>query len=260
MTAPRIKICGVTLPDDAARVAAAGADFIGLNFWPRSKRYVTLERAPLLAAAARAAGAVKLVGVFVDATIEQITAACGRVELDVIQLHGDERADTCTKLGSTLYRPIWKALPIGHSRDLEGLDYWQVDALLLDAPAARVRHARPDISTELAARVRHARPDISTELAARVRHARPDLGTELAAARGGAGARFDHQLARAARERYPTRKFVLAGGLDPGNVAEAIALVQPWAVDVASGVEAAPGIKDAGKLAAFVAAVRGAAP
>jgi phosphoribosylanthranilate isomerase len=245
MTAPRIKICGVTLPDDAARVAAAGADFIGLNFWPRSKRYVTLERAPLLAAAARAAGAVKLVGVFVDATIEQITAACGRVELDVIQLHGDERADTCTKLGSTLYRPIWKALPIGHSRDLEGLDYWQVDALLLDAPAARVRHARPDISTELAARVRHARPD---------------LGTELAAARGGAGARFDHQLARAARERYPTRKFVLAGGLDPGNVAEAIALVQPWAVDVASGVEAAPGIKDAGKLAAFVAAVRGAAP
>jgi phosphoribosylanthranilate isomerase len=275
MTAPRIKICGVTLPDDAARVAAAGADFIGLNFWPRSKRYVTLERAPLLAAAARAAGAVKLVGVFVDATIEQITAACGRVELDVIQLHGDERADTCTKLGSTLYRPIWKALPIGHSRDLEGLDYWQVDALLLDAPAARVRHARPDISTELAARVRHARPDISTELAARVRHARPDLGTELAArvrharpdlgtelaaGRGGAGARFDHQLARAARERYPTRKFVLAGGLDPGNVAEAIALVQPWAVDVASGVEAAPGIKDAGKLAAFVAAVRGAAP
>ncbi|HEY1553895.1 MAG TPA: phosphoribosylanthranilate isomerase [Kofleriaceae bacterium] len=245
MTAPRIKICGVTLPDDAARVAAAGADFIGLNFWPRSKRYVTLERAPLLAAAARAAGAVKLVGVFVDATIEQITAACGRVELDVIQLHGDERADTCTKLGSTLYRPIWKALPIGHSRDLEGLDYWQVDALLLDAPAARVRHARPDISTELAARVRHARPD---------------LGTELAAGRGGAGARFDHQLARAARERYPTRKFVLAGGLDPGNVAEAIALVQPWAVDVASGVEAAPGIKDAGKLAAFVAAVRGAAP
>jgi phosphoribosylanthranilate isomerase len=77
--------------------------------------------------------------------------------------------------------------------------------------------------------------------------------------RGGAGVRFDHRLARQARERYPARRFVLAGGLDPSSVADAIALVEPWAVDVASGVEAGPGIKDPAKLAAFVAAVRGPA-
>jgi len=211
----RIKVCGVTLPDDAARVAAAGVDFIGLNFWPRSKRFVAPERAPMLAAGPRAAGAVKRLGVFVDATLDQITTLCGRVELDVIQLHGDERADACTRVSSSLYRPVWKALPIADRRDLDGLDYWPVDALLLDAPTA---------------------------------------------GRGGSGARFDHQLAREARERYPARTFVLAGGLDPTNVADAIALVQPFAVDVASGVEVAPGVKDAGKLAAFVAAVRGAQP
>ncbi|HTR54936.1 MAG TPA: phosphoribosylanthranilate isomerase [Kofleriaceae bacterium] len=214
MTPPRIKICGVTLPDDAARVAAAGVDFIGLNFWPRSKRFVAPERAPLLAAAARASGAAKLVGVFVDATLEQIIATCARVELDIIQLHGDERADACSRVSGALYRPVWKALPIADRRDLDGLDHWQVDALLLDAPST---------------------------------------------GRGGSGARFDHQLAREARERYPARTFVLAGGLDPANVAAAIALVEPWAVDVASGVEVAPGVKDPAKLAAFVAAVRGSA-
>jgi phosphoribosylanthranilate isomerase len=70
---------------------------------------------------------------------------------------------------------------------------------------------------------------------------------------------FDWSLAVEARRRYPARRFALAGGLEPANVAAAIAEVGPWVVDVASGVEAAPGIKDPERLAAFVAAVRGAA-
>jgi phosphoribosylanthranilate isomerase len=225
----RIKICGVMLPDDAARVAAAGVDFIGLNFWPKSKRYVEPERAPLVAAAARGSGSARIVGVFVDPDIDEILAIAGRVELDIIQLHGDENAETCKRVSAAVYRPVWKALPIAASRDVEHLDVWPTDAILLDAPAARVRHARPD------------------------------MGTELAPGRGGAGATFDWNLAREARERHPTANIVLAGGLTPDNVAGAIAHVEPWAVDVASGVEAGPGIKDAGKLAAFVAAVRGAA-
>jgi phosphoribosylanthranilate isomerase len=207
-----IKICGVTLADDAARVAAAGADFIGLNFWPKSKRYLAPERAPIIAAAARAAGAPKLVGVFVDPEIDEIVRVCATIELDVIQLHGDESAEMVKRVSAATYRPVWKAIAVGSAKDVEMLDPWPADALLLDAPTA---------------------------------------------GRGGAGARFDHGLARYARERYPTRMFVLAGGLDANNVAAAIATVEPWAVDVASGVEAAPGIKDAGKLAAFVAAVRG---
>lgn len=207
----RIKVCGVTLADDAARVAAAGVDFIGLNFWPKSRRYLAPERAPLVAAAARGSGGAKLVGVFVDPEVDEILAIAARVELDIIQLHGDESPEACKRISLALYRPVWKAIAIAGAKDLVGLDAWPADALLLDAPTP---------------------------------------------GRGGAGARFDHQLAREARERYPTRAFVLAGGLDPGNVAAAIATVEPWAVDVASGVEAAPGIKDAAKLAAFLAAVR----
>jgi phosphoribosylanthranilate isomerase len=110
-----------------------------------------------------------------------------------------------------VYRPVWKAIPVSGGRDLEHLEAWPADALLLDAPTP---------------------------------------------GRGGGGARFDHRLAREARERYPARSFVLAGGLDPANVAAAIQTVEPWAVDVASGVEAAPGIQDREKLGAFIAAVR----
>ncbi len=209
----RIKICGVTLADDAARVAAAGVDFIGLNFWAKSKRYVAPERAPMLAAVARASGAAKLVGVFVDADVDEILAIAGRVELDVIQLHGDEDAETCQRVSAAMYRPVWKAIAVKSARDLDHLDAWPVEAVVLDAPTP---------------------------------------------ARGGAGARFDHALAADARRRFPATKIVLAGGLDASNVTAAIAAVDPWVVDVASGVEAGPGIKDAGKLAAFVAAVRGA--
>ncbi len=207
----RIKICGIALADDAARAAALGADFIGLNFWPKSRRYLDPERAPIVAAAARGSGNAKLVGVFVDPEIDEILAIAGRVELDVIQLHGDETPDLVKRVSLSVYRPVWKAIAVRSSKDIERLDVWPADALLLDAPTP---------------------------------------------GRGGAGARFDHGLAREARERFPAKHIVLAGGLDPANVAAAIALVEPWAVDVASGVEAAPGIKDPAKLQAFVSAVR----
>ena len=205
-----VKICGVTLPDDAARVAASGAAFLGLNFWPRSKRYLAPERAPLIAAVARASGPAKLVGVFVDPHLDEVLALHAAVQLDAIQLHGDESPDFCAQVAAAAKVPIWKAIPVAAPRDVEPLQVWPVDAILLDAPTP---------------------------------------------GRGGAGARFDHQLARAARELHPARRFVLAGGLTPETVAAAIALVAPWAVDVASGVEAAPGIKDPAKLAAFLAAV-----
>jgi phosphoribosylanthranilate isomerase len=207
----RIKICGVTRADDGSHVAAAGVDYIGLNFWPSSKRYLPPERAPAIAAAARGAGAVLLVGVFVNASLERIAAIALDVALDVIQLHGDESPQDVVAVAQATGRAVWKAIAIGEARDLERLDAWPVDAILLDAPAA---------------------------------------------GRGGAGKVFDWSLARDARRTNPAHKLVLAGGLGPHNVAAAIDAVRPWAVDVASGVEAAPGIKDAAKVAAFVAAVR----
>jgi phosphoribosylanthranilate isomerase len=208
-----IKICGVTRPDDAARVAAAGVDFIGLNFWPRSRRAVAPERAPELAGAARGAGTARIVGVFVDAAREAITAIAQAAQLDAIQLHGDEAPEDLAALSSATGLPVWKALAIGAPGDLEELDRWRAEVILLDAPQA---------------------------------------------GRGGGGVRFDWALAAAARRRAPAQRIALAGGLDPDNVAAAIAQVAPYAVDVATGVEAAPGVKDPVKLAAFVAAVRGA--
>jgi phosphoribosylanthranilate isomerase len=181
----RIKICGVTLPDDAARVASAGVDFIGLNFWEKSKRYVDPARAPMLSSVVRATGAAKLVGIFVK-----------RVSLAV-------------------FRPVWKALAVTSQADIAHLDVWPAEAILLDAPTP---------------------------------------------GRGGAGATFDWALAHEARERFPRLNIVLAGGLTADTVMAAIAQVEPWAVDVASGVEAGPGIKDPAKLEAFLAAVRTTAP
>jgi len=214
VTATKIKICGVTLADDAARVAAAGADFIGLNFWPKSRRYLAPERANLVASAARALGSTEVVGVFVDADVDEVREVLRYVELDVIQLHGDEHPEDVRGIAEATGKRVWKALPVSTAHDLAHLETWPADVLVLDTPSA---------------------------------------------GRGGSGQTFDWSLAAEARRRYPARRFVLAGGLDPANVGAAIAAVTPWAVDVASGVEAGPGIKDPERLAAFVAAVRGRA-
>jgi phosphoribosylanthranilate isomerase len=203
-----VKICGVTLADDAAAVSAAGADYIGLNFWRRSKRYLAPERAPIVASCARLAGAAKLVGVFVDADVDDVLAIARVVELDAVQLHGDDSPDGVAAIAKATALPVWKAIQVAQPRDIDNLQVWPVEAIVLDAATA------------------------------------------------GAGKGFDHAIAREARRKHPTRKLVLAGGLDPGNVAAGIAAVEPWCVDVATGVEAAPGVKDAAKVAAFVAAVR----
>jgi len=207
----RIKICGVTRAEDAAWVAAAGVDFIGLNFWPSSRRYLAPAAAPAVAAAARAGGGARLVGVFVNAALDEIVAIARDVSLDVIQLHGDETPADARAVTMATGRAVWKAIAVGATCDLEGLDGWPVDAVLLDAPAA---------------------------------------------GRGGAGKVFDWSLAHEARRRHAGLQVVLAGGLGPHNVGDAIAAVAPWSVDVASGVESAPGVKDASKVAAFVAAIR----
>lgn len=208
----KIKICGVTRPEDAAMVVAAGVDFIGLNFWPSSKRYLPIERAPAVAEAAHGAGPIRVVGVFVNARLDDVAAIARALSLDAIQLHGDETPQDAATVAHQTGCAVWKAVAVGRRSDLDRLDTWPVDAILLDTPTT---------------------------------------------GRGGSGKVFDWKLARAARRAYPTRRFVLAGGLSPDNVRAAIDEVSPWAVDVASGIESAPGVKDRAKLAAFLAAVRG---
>ena len=207
----KIKICGITRVDDATAAVRAGADYIGINFWPSSKRFVDPARAPELVRAIRDAGAAQIVGVFVDAS--DVVEIAETVGLDIVQLHGDETRDDAAAVATATKRPVWKAIAVRGERDLDGLDQWPVDAILLDTPTP---------------------------------------------GRGGSGVTFDWSLARAARERYGSRQLVLAGGLTTQNVARAVTEVAPFGVDVASGVEIAPGQKDVMRIAAFVAAVRGA--
>jgi phosphoribosylanthranilate isomerase len=208
----KIKICGVTREEDAAHAAGAGADLIGLNLWPGSKRHVALDRARALAAAARAARpGVEIVGLFVDADPDAIALSVRELSLDRVQLHGDETPAEVARHGA---RAI-KAVALGAEADLARLETFVAPLLLIDTPSA---------------------------------------------GKGGSGVVGDWALARRARDALRARGVLvaLAGGLDAGNVAAAIAAVAPDVVDVASGVESAPGVKDAAKVDAFVAAARGA--
>ena len=209
MTAPAVKICGVTRPDDAAVAARVGADFLGLNFWTGSKRHVAPARARVLAGCARAARPeVRIVGLFVNAPREEIVATVAAVGLDVVQLHGDEGPELVGALKAAGVE-TWKAVAVASDADIDDLGRWAADALVLDTPSA---------------------------------------------GRGGSGQTFDWSLA--ARAVAAGHRVVLAGGLGPANVASAILAVRPWAVDVASGVERAPGDKDPLRVEQFVTAAR----
>jgi len=200
----RIKICGITRPEDGQAAARAGADAIGLVFEPRSPRIVSAERA--LAVIRALPPFVKVVGLFVNADAGQIRDILGRVPLDLLQFHGDEPPDFCRIFS----RPYLKAI---HMR--EGIDVRSMVGRYSDAAAVL-------------------------------------LDTHHGELAGGTGERFDWSRIPAALGK----PLVLAGGLTPGNVGAAIREVHPYAVDVSSGVEQAKGIKDAGKIAAFVDAVR----
>jgi phosphoribosylanthranilate isomerase len=199
-----VKICGITRAQDAEAAVEAGADLVGLNFWPRSRRYVAVEAAIEIAAALP--GDVKKVGVFVNAPAPTVLETAERVGLDLVQLHGDEDPAYADGLG----RPYIRAVRVGSEADLRQIEGFASEWILLDTPSAGY---------------------------------------------GGSGKTFDWSLAAAAR-RYDKRIF-LAGGLDEHNVAAAVRQVRPYAVDVAGGVESAPGIKDAGKMRRFVDAAKG---
>lgn len=202
----RIKICGITSPDDARAAAEAGAHLIGLMFYPASPRYVTLEQAAAIAAALPPY--VPAVGVFVNPAAAFVSEAIAKCGLGMLQFHGDETSEFCTRFGLM----SMKAIRVQNEDSLKQMAGFATDAFLLDACSGR--------------------------------------------GRGGTGESFDWNLAVKARA-YGKPVF-LAGGLTPGNVGEAVRTVQPFAVDVSSGVESAPGRKDPAKMRAFVEAVKSA--
>ena len=212
----RIKICGITSSDDARAAVAAGADAIGLNFYPRSKRFVSPEVAAQIAAALP--DDVIAVGVFVNTAAEEINEVARQVGLDCVQLHGDEPPAFAAQLAPGVL--VVRA----HRCGVDGL-----------APLAQYLTA-----CRAAGRV----PDAVLVDA--------DAGGDY----GGTGEAADWSLV--AREKHVLGEvpLVLAGGLTADNVAAAVTAVRPHGVDVASGVESAPGQKDAALVQRFVAAAR----
>lgn len=197
----RVKICGITRPQDALATEAAGADAIGLNFAPTSKRRVSLEHAEAIVAPL--GPFIARVGIFVDAPQAQVLEITERLRLSAVQLHGAEDADYAAALRPAVQ--VIKAVRFVPGLEPAAFRDFPADALLLDGVAP------------------------------------------------GSGEAFAWEVATA---WVGLPHLILAGGLTPETVAAGIRTFRPYCVDVASGVEASPGIKDPLKLQDFVSAAK----
>jgi phosphoribosylanthranilate isomerase len=202
----RVKVCGITRPEDAELAVELGAWALGFILWRRSPRAADPAVAAGIALALRRR--VELVGVFVNASLDQVAHAAEALHLSHIQLHGDEGPAFCAEAGRRTGAKVIKAVRVANASDFQDLERFHTDFHLLDT-AARGKY-------------------------------------------GGSGETWDWALASKRARRVPV---ILSGGLTADNVAAGVEAVDPYAVDVASGVEASPGIKDPDKLAAFIAAV-----
>jgi phosphoribosylanthranilate isomerase len=199
----RVKFCGMTSLNDALEAARLGAWAIGINHHPGSPRYCEPDAAVEISAALKRR--LEVVGVFVDAPLDDIVAAAENESLTMVQLHGGEGAAFCREVARRTGCKVIKAIRVRSAADVRAAEACRTDFHLLDA-------YRP--------------------------------GTP-----GGTGASFDWELLAGRQSEIP---LILAGGLTPDNVDEAVAAARPFAVDVASGVEAEPGIKDHALMAAFL--------
>lgn len=215
-----IKICGITNCDDAATVVNSQADAIGLNFYPKSKRYVPPETARLIAD--KVQHRIELVGVFVNAPLADVAQLVQEVGLTAVQFHGDEQPG----------------------------DIQQFQQLCPGTPVIRAFRVGPE--TAGFADQLQKYQDLSTPLNSALADA------WSADEYGGTGQTVSSRLLDGHPQL--TSRLILAGGLTAANVSEAIHAVHPWGVDTASGVESAPGIKSAALVRKFVTACRNAVP
>lgn len=195
----KIKLCGLSRPEDITAANALEPDFVGFVFAPKSRRYVTAEQAQTLRK--QLSSAIQAVGVFVDEEPERVAALLEAGIIDLVQLHGREDEDYLARLRALTRNPIIQAFQVKTAKDLERAETSSANYILLDSGA-------------------------------------------------GTGTTFDWTLLKNLR-----RPYLLAGGLGPDNVAQAVRILRPWGVDVSSGIETG-GVKDMKKMAAFVAAVR----
>lgn len=209
----QVKICGITDEDAMDAAIEAGADMVGLVFFPPSPRNVSAERAAELTDLLPEE--VVKVGLFVDADDATLDTVLNRVRLDLLQFHGHETPERIEAVRLEYGVPVMKVIPVSTADDLAAAEPYlaAADQLLFDA--------------------------------------KPPKGATLP---GGNAVAFDWTLLKGRTWELP---WMLAGGLTPANVAEAIRVSGAAAVDVSSGVESAPGVKDPGLIRAFVRAAKG---
>lgn len=196
----KIKLCGLTRPEDIAAANALKPEYIGFVFAPKSRRAVSREKAAELRA--QLSPEIQTVGVFVNEAPETVARLLNEDLLDIAQLHGQEDAAYIARLRSLTPKPLWQAFRVEDAASLAAAARSTADMVLLDSGA------------------------------------------------GGTGTVFNWKLLQG----FP-RPYILAGGLDADNAADAVSRLHPDVVDVSSGIETA-GKKDPAKMAAFVAAVR----
>ena len=252
-----IKICGITNLDDGLAASDAGANALGFVFYPQSPRHVSLETARSIVA--KVPLQMERVGVFVNETVEHVRDAVKQVGLTAVQLHGDESTEFSRALfqglGNGLPRPtIFRSYPakIFDAPADQSVGWDPVAAGLVEPDEAyigkRVHKIHVAKNGDLFLETHGFRPGVISGVL---------LDSSNAERRGGTGETFDWERVQPwAGIINSISKLIVAGGLHPGNVQEAIHLLHPWGVDVSSGVEREPGKKDARRVRAFVEAVR----
>jgi phosphoribosylanthranilate isomerase len=205
----QVKICGITNEEDALAALDCGADALGFNVFPGSKRYLDIQLAKKWMA--RLPTEAPKVAVLVNPTLSDALQLAELDFIDSLQLHGMESPAFCQSLAEAGVR-FTKAVPITTGKALIGYEHFFTRSVLLDSSSAR--------------------------------------------GFGGTGETLPWPVARAFIEDHPALEVTLAGGLTPENVADAIHQVEPFGLDVTTGVESSPGRKDRDRLRAFLSAVR----
>jgi phosphoribosylanthranilate isomerase len=222
----RIKICGITNPEDAVAAAVAGADAIGLNFYDKSPRVVSVDQVRNILCNLGSQIRVRA-GVFVNMPPLQIKEVVAQVGVSHVQLHGDESPEIVAQVAQIQLPPTFLYTP----------------------PIIRARRLTSRGIAEIAADLESCQVAGAYLAAVLVDAATPGRY-------GGTGETVSWPGLADHRRWLHDTPLILAGGLTPDNVAEAIRIVRPHGVDVASGVESSPGQKDHAKVRDFVAAAR----
>ena len=252
-----IKICGITNLDDALAASDAGANALGFVFYPKSRRHVTLET--VCSIVAKVPRQMEKVGVFVNETVDHVRDIAKHAGLTAVQLSGDESPEFSRslfrELGNKSRRPaIFRCYPakIFDAPAEQTVGWDPVAAGLVEPDEAykgkRVHKIHVAKNGDLFLETHGFRPGVISGVL---------LDSANEERRGGTGQKFDWERVQPwAGIINSISKLIVAGGLRPGNVQEAIHILHPWGVDVSSGVEREPGKKDPRKVRAFVQAVR----